>query len=99
MILVKTHQTYREVVAVCDAELLNKKFEQGKVQLEITEAFFGGKELSEDEAVSLIKDKFADDACFNFAGHLAVQAGIKAGTINPDCVMKVQGIPYALALV
>lgn len=98
-ILVKVHQAYKEVVAVCDSDLLGKKFEEGKKQLEVNEAFFGGKELNEDKAVQLIKDKLAEDACFNFVGKHAVDTGIKAGAVDKDCIMKVQGIPYAMALV
>lgn len=98
-ILIKIHETYRQVIAVCDSELLGKKFEQGNRQLEIDEAFFNGYEVSEEKAIKIIKDKLREDACFNFAGPHSVQAGIKAGAIDESCVMKVQNIPYALLLV
>jgi hypothetical protein len=98
-ILVKIHRTYREVIAVCDSELIGKKFEEGKIQLEVTEAFFGGDEMDGKEAVKTIKERLAEDACFNFVGTNSVNAGIKAGAIDKNCVMKVQGIPYALLLV
>lgn len=98
-ILIKVHETYREVIAVCDSDLVGKKFEEGKVQLEINEAFFSGKELNEDDAIALIKEKLAEDACFNFVGKNAVEVGIKAGAVDKDYIMKVQGIPYAMVLV
>ena len=98
-ILVKIHQAYREVIAVCDSELIGKKFEQDNRQLEVTEDFFKGKEMTEEEVIALIKEKTADDASFNFAGEKAVQAAAKAGVIDKECIMKVQGIPYALVLI
>lgn len=97
-ILVKIHQVYREVVAVCDSELVGKRFEQGNKQLDINEDFFKGQACDEAQAINLIKEKLADDACFNFVGKYAIQAGIKAGAIDKNGVMKVQGVPYAFAL-
>jgi len=98
-ILIKIHDVYREVVAVCDSDILGKTFEEGNRQIEITEEFFNGYELSEEEAIKMIKDKLREDACFNFVGEKAIQAGIKAGAIDKTCVMKIQGIPYAMLLV
>lgn len=97
-ISIKIHQAYREIVAVCDSELLGKNFEDGETQLEVSEAFFKGEEMNEINAISLIREKATEDACFNFVGKRAVQAGIKAGIIDKDSVMKIKGIPYALAL-
>lgn len=99
-IIVKIHETYRAVISVCDSELIGKKFEEGNRQLDVAEDFYGGgDEMSEEEAIALIQDKLNEDACFNFAGEKAVDVGIKAGAINKNCVMKIQGIPYAMLLV
>ena len=38
--LIKIHRAYRDVVAICDSELIGKRFEEGKFQLEIKEDFF-----------------------------------------------------------
>lgn len=99
MILVKIHQAYREVIAVCDSNLIGKNFKQDNRQLEVKETFFKGKQMLENQAVKLIKEKLAEDSCFNFVGKQAVEAGIKAGAIDKNCVMKIQGIPYALMLI
>ncbi|OYT37628.1 hypothetical protein B6U82_01370 [Candidatus Pacearchaeota archaeon ex4484_31] len=100
MVLIKIHKAYREIVAVCDPELIGKKFEEGKRQLEVNEQFFKGKEMDEEEAIELLKEKFVDDACFNFVGENAVKVGIKAGLIDEkEGIMKIQGIPYALYLI
>lgn len=98
-VFVKVHQAYREVIAVCDSDLIGKKFEEGKIQLDVSEAFFGGDKMDEKKATGVIKEKLAEDACFNFVGKEAVRIGIKAGAIDENCMMKVKGIPYALLLV
>lgn len=96
--LVKIHESYRKIVAVCDAELLGKRFEEGKKQLDINKDFYGGEKKNEKETIEIMKDAKLDDATFNLAGKKAVEAGIKAGIIDKDCIMKIQGIPYALSL-
>ena len=42
-ILIKIHMSYRNVIAVCDEDLLGKKFEDEKRQLDIKEGFFKGE--------------------------------------------------------
>ena len=97
-LLVKIHETSREVVALADKSLVGKKFEDGKLQLDVNEHFFKGSEISEEKAIKLLKEKLEDDACFNFVGENSVQAGIKAGIINRENIIKIQGIPHAMML-
>jgi hypothetical protein len=97
-ILVKIHQTYREIVAVCDAELLGKKFEEGNLQIEVNEYFYGGEIMAKSKIVKLIKEKLQEDACFNFVGQRSIELGIKAGIIDKGNIIRIQGIPHAMAL-
>lgn len=96
--LVKVHEAYRKTVAVCDSELLGKRFEEGNMQLDVNKDFYGGEKKSEKEVVEILKDAELDDATFNFVGKKAIRAGIKAGIIDEGCVMEIQGIPHALSL-
>ncbi len=50
---IKIIKTNRTIVAVCDSELLGKKFEEGKFQLEVKENFFKGEETEEEKAIIL----------------------------------------------
>ena len=54
--LVKIHSSYRRIVAICDNELLGKKFEEGKKAIEIKESFFKGDEKTEQEIIKIIED-------------------------------------------
>lgn len=97
-ILIKVHENYRKVVAVCDSELLGKKFEEGKLQLNVNEFFYNGKEYDENKALKILGNAQQDDACFNFVGNNSVELGIKAGIIGKGCFIKIQGVPHALSL-
>lgn len=98
LLLVKIHTSYRKIVAVCDAELLGKRFEQGKMQLEVRKEFYGGERKTEREVVKLLQEEEREDATFNLVGTKAVNAGIKAGVINKEGVLRIRGIPNALSL-
>jgi hypothetical protein len=97
-VLIKIHENYRKVVAVCDPELLGKKFEEGKLQLNVNDFFYSGKEYDEGKALKILGNAKQDDACFNFVGKISVDLGIKLGIIDKNCVLKIQGIPHALSL-
>ncbi|PIU75660.1 DUF424 domain-containing protein [Candidatus Pacearchaeota archaeon CG06_land_8_20_14_3_00_35_12] len=95
---VKIHEAYRKTVAVCDAELLGKRFEEGKKQLDVSKEFYGSEKKNEKEVLEILKDAALDDSTFNLVGKKAVAAGIKSGLISEDGVMEIKGIPYALSL-
>lgn len=92
-------KTYRDVVAVCDKELLGKTFEEGNFQLDVKESFYKGKIVSEKEAVEIIRDMALEDSTFNIVGEKAINTAIKAGIIDSDSVGKIHGIPFALILI
>ena len=96
--LIKFHKSYRLVVAVCDSELLGKKFKEGIKMLDVRESFFNGEETEEKEALELMKDFAREDATFNIIGRASVQAALKAGLISKEGIKKVSGIPFALVL-
>lgn len=96
--LVKIHKSHRDIVAVCDSEILGKTFEEGKRILEVRESFFKGEEINETELISLMKELSKEDATFNIAGKNSVNAALKAGVISKEGVLKIQKIPFALIL-
>lgn len=96
---VRIIRSYRDVVAVCDSELLGKKFEEEKFQLDVKENFFKGDEMSEEGAIEIMKDMAKEDATFNIIGERAVNTALKAGIISKEGIRKIQGVPFALILV
>jgi len=98
MLQIKITKSYRDVVAICDSELLGKKFEQGKFQLDVKENFFKGDEVDEDKAIEIIKIMEKEDATFNIIGKRAVDTALKAGIIDKEGIKEIQGVPFALVL-
>lgn len=98
MILVKIHKSYRDIVAICDSELLGKKFEEDKLQLDLTTQFFRGEEKTEEEAFDIINEMATEDATFNIIGEKSIALALKAEIITEEGIKKVQGIPFTLVL-
>jgi uncharacterized protein len=96
--LLKIHNSYRTTVAICDSNLLDKTFEEGKRQIKITKNFFGGEEKTEKEVLNVIEKGTDEDYTFNIVGKEAVKTALKAGIIKPEGVQEIQGIPIALVL-
>ncbi len=94
----KIHQSYRNVVAVCDSDLIGKIFEEGNFRMEVKENFFKGEEVPESKAIFMMKKMSMEDATFNIVGEKAVDAAIKAEIISENSIGEVQGVPFALVL-
>lgn len=95
---IKIHRSYRNVVAVCDRDLIGKKFEEGKRQLDIRENFYKGQEVNKEEAVKIMIMQSKEDSTFNIVGRKSIDAAIEAGIIEEGDVDTIQGIPFALTL-
>jgi len=96
---IKIHKSYRDVVAICDSDLIGKRFEEGKRQLDIKEHFFKGEEVTKEEAIKHLAFQLREDATFNIVGKESIDAAIKAGVINQDSVDNIGNIPFALKLI
>lgn len=96
--LIKIHRAYREVVAVCDKEIVGKRFEEENKVLDLKENFYKGEEKSENEMIEILEDLAKEDATFNIAGNKAVNCALKAGIISEEGIKRVSGIPFALVL-
>lgn len=91
-------KSYRDVIAICDEELIGKRFEENEFELYVKENFFEGDLHSEKEVIEIMKDMAKEDATFNIIGKKSIDAALKAGIINKEGIKKIQGIPFALVL-
>ena len=96
--LIKIHKAYREIVAICDSDLIGKMFEEGIKVLEVRETFYRGDEKSEQEIIEIMQDLAKEDATFNIVGKKACNCALKAGIISKEGIKQVQGVPFALIL-
>ena len=93
-------KSYRNVVAICDKELLGKVFEEGNSQLDVKENFFKGEEeTSEEKIIQKMRQMAIEDSTFNIIGEESINAAIKAGILSEDEVGRIKDIPFALILV
>jgi len=96
---VKIHHSYRKVAAICDAELISKKFEEGKMQLELKENFFKGEIFSPEKVKEILKKEKINSSTFNIVGEKAVKLALENGIIDEKSIGRVSGIPFALILI
>lgn len=98
--LVKIHKSnnIRPVVAICDSDIIGKKFEEGKKQIDVRENFYKGTEMNKQELLKLIQRQTIEDASFNIVGKESVEIALEAGIITKEGIHKVKGVPFALIL-
>ncbi|MFH1311051.1 MAG: DUF424 family protein [Nanoarchaeota archaeon] len=91
-------QAYRDIVAVCDKELLGKRFEEGKFQLDVKENFYKGKDADRIKILKIMKEMSKEDATFNIVGEKSINTALEAGIISKEEIRRIKGIPFALIL-
>lgn len=94
-------ESYRDVVAIADKELIGKQFFEGKKQLDVKESFYKGineNPLSKEEVKEIMLEMKKEDATFNIVGINSVNCALEAEIINEEQVWKIEGIPYTLIL-
>ena len=96
--LVKIHKGYRMCVAVCDSDLIDKKFEEGARQLDLSGTFFKGEEKSVEEVKEILIDAANEDASFNIVGKESVGLARELGIVKDSGVFEVDGVLVGLVL-
>lgn len=79
------------IVAVCDREILGKKFREGKLVLKLDNSFYKGDEADEIE----VKEALSSATIANIAGEKAIACAVECGCIDPDAIIFIEGIPHA----
>ncbi len=88
----KIHRTGdQEVVTLCDKELIGKTFGEKNLQLNISERFYKGKELPEDEIIKILKCA----SNINIIGKKSIKLALKIGIISKQNIIKIKGVPHA----
>lgn len=97
-ILLKVHESYRWVVAICDKELFGRKLLEGERTLDLSGEFFNGVEMNDEEVASEIFRCNCEDATFNFVGEKSIEIAKKLGVVRDEGVFWIEGVPVALVL-
>jgi len=96
--LVKIHPSYRNVIAICDSNIIGKTFEEGNKQIIVNPNFYQGEEKTEKEILEIIEKGTAEDFTFNIVGQESVKLALKCGLIKEEGITNIQGTPIALVL-
>ena len=92
-------RSYRDIVNICDNELIGKEFQEGKFQLDIKENFYGGEVLDENSVIEIIGKMSVEDATFNIVGKKSIETALKTGIISKESIRKIKGIPFSFVLI
>lgn len=95
---VKIHHSYRDIIAVCDSEIIGKTFEEGKKCVFVNPNFFQGEKKNEKEVLEIIEHGSEEDSTFNIIGKKAVSIALKAGIVKPEGIIEIDKVPIALVL-
>lgn len=88
----KVHRTGNEVlVAVCDCDLMGKKFVEGHLHVEILPDFFGEEKATAQD----VEKALARATIANLVGEQAVSHAIKLGYVARENVLIIKGVPCA----
>lgn len=79
------------IVAVCDSNILGKKFKEGKLVLKLDESFYKGEKVGETD----VKEALLSASIANIAGERSIACAVECGCIDPDSVIFIDGIPHA----
>ena len=105
-ILIRVHESYRMVVAVCDEDVFGRKLVGSEIKegegvrraLDVSGVFFKGKKMSLDEAREEIVRCEREDATFNFVGKESVELAKSLDIVKEEGVVEIDGVPFALVL-
>jgi hypothetical protein len=88
----KTHRSGRDVlIAICDCDLMGKKFVEGHLRVEILSDFFGNEKASAQK----VEQALAKATIANFVGEIAVGHAIRLGYVAQENVLIIKGVPCA----
>jgi uncharacterized protein len=85
----KVHRQGAEVlIAVCDSDLVGKKFAEGRLRLEVSKDFFGEEMASPEEVEAALRSA----TIANFVGCCAVEQAICLGYVERENVLSIDGV-------
>ncbi len=78
------------IVAACDAELLDKSLQYGKIKFIVRKDFYGGSRVFLEEAIEIMKI----GTIINLVGKQIVNGALKHGLVHPNAIINIAGVPH-----
>ncbi|MBW2964088.1 DUF424 domain-containing protein [Candidatus Woesearchaeota archaeon] len=93
--IVKTHATPNgKLIAICDSDILGKKFEEGDRQLDLSGGFYRGSEVPAEQLERMLKSAYL----VNAVGKRSVDFLIGKKLVDPSCILRIAGVPCAQSI-
>lgn len=91
----KVHRIQEEVIlAVCDAEIYNRSFRDGKLKFFTDPKFYGDMLFSDEEILKL----FEEATILNLAGENCIKLAIEKELVDPENVLSIDKCRHAQVL-
>jgi len=91
-VYLKIYRYEKEVlIAICDCDLMGKRFTEGKLHIEINQDFFGDKKASNREVGEALKSA----TIANFVGRQCVEYAIELGYVHKENTVVIDGVSCA----
>lgn len=85
----RAHEQGKErLIAVCDCEILGRKFSEGQLRIDVSPDFFGSERATHAE----VEAALASATMANFVGQRTVRYAISLGYVEEDNVLSIDGI-------
>ncbi|MBN2602799.1 MAG: DUF424 family protein [Candidatus Thermoplasmatota archaeon] len=92
MISIKVYKQGNDIlIGACDEQLIGKKVEDGKFHLDVSKDFYDGQRIS----IEVLKTYLENATIANLVGEKTVKCAIQLGLVDPDCILRIKGIPHA----
>lgn len=89
---IKVHKSgEKEILAVCDEDLIGKKLEQGDICLDILETFYKGEKVEQKQLESILENY--DN--INIVGPKSIKIALDINIIKEESIIRIQGVPHA----
>ncbi len=80
------------IVNICDTENLGKTISEGDYEIEISEDYFGGTVIDENQAIELLKKSDT----LNLVGNDIVDMAIDLELVSIESIKKIEGVSFVL---
>jgi hypothetical protein len=91
-VYLKIYRYGKEVlIAICDCDLMGKRFTEGKLHIEINQDFFGYEKASNRE----VEQALESATIANFVGRECVEHAIKLGYVHKESTIVIDGVSCA----
>lgn len=85
------HQKGDVLLAVCDRDFLDKRFESGELIFHVDPSFYGRENVSEENLLRL----FNNANIINLAGERCIDLAVRKGFVDPENVLEIGGCRHA----